>query len=183
MSRERTITQESFDILLTWLDNDRDKAGQKYETIRNRLIKIFTCRGCNEAEDLADETINRVTIKAKEMVHNYVGEPALFFYGVAQKVYLESLRKKSSQTELPYNLALTEEEPDDMQEYLKRCLAKLEPDQRELVIEYYQSSKQSKIDHRKELAEQFGIAVNALRIRAHRIRNMLQKCVQKYIAT
>ena len=58
MNKDWILTQESFDALLNWLDPRREEAGQKYEDIRLRLIKIFTCRGCLEPEDLADETIN-----------------------------------------------------------------------------------------------------------------------------
>src|SRR4051794_16211659 len=94
MNREQNITQESFDRLLEWLDADRERAGYRYEAIRRRLITIFTCRGCREAEALADETINRVTIKLPEIADAYVGDPALYFYGVAQKVHLEYLRKR-----------------------------------------------------------------------------------------
>ena len=52
---------------------------------------------------------------------------------------------------------------------------------RELVLQYYQEEKQAKIDHRRRLAEQLGIALNALRIRAHRIRASLQECVQNCV--
>ena len=55
------LTQEDFDRLLRWLDANLEAAGKEYEAIRQRLIKIFARRGCSEAEDLADETINRVT--------------------------------------------------------------------------------------------------------------------------
>ena len=59
MKKGWVLTQELFDTLLDWLDPDRERAGHRYETIRLRLIKIFTSRGCPEAEELADETINR----------------------------------------------------------------------------------------------------------------------------
>jgi len=93
MNRENAATQVAFDCLLAWLDADREQAGRKYENIRLRLIRIFTCRGRHDAEELADETINRVTLKAPVVSKDYVGDPALYFYAVAQKVFLESLRK------------------------------------------------------------------------------------------
>jgi len=79
--------------MLDWLDTDRERAGSKYEAIRLRLIKIFTCRGCQAAEELADETINRVIARIVEIANGYQGDPALYFYGVAQKVFLEDARK------------------------------------------------------------------------------------------
>jgi DNA-directed RNA polymerase specialized sigma24 family protein len=176
MNREWVLTQEAFDRLLSWLDPNRDEAGKKYEIIRSRLIKIFTCRGCNEAEELADETINRVTLKIEAIGESYVGEPAFYFYGVAHKVHLEYLRKRP----VPQASALTISLEQDEQEYecLDHCVQQLSPKQRELILEYYQEEKHAKIDYRKQLARKMGIALNALRIRAHRIRASLQQCIQ-----
>ena len=66
MGRESDLSQEAFDRLLAWLNPNRALAGEKYEEIRRRLIKIFTCRGCTCPEVLADETINRVARKVKK---------------------------------------------------------------------------------------------------------------------
>jgi hypothetical protein len=52
MNKNWVLSQEAFDALLDWLDPDREQAGIKYEQIRLRLIKIFTGRGCSDAEDL-----------------------------------------------------------------------------------------------------------------------------------
>jgi DNA-directed RNA polymerase specialized sigma24 family protein len=180
MKKEWVLTQESFDALLAWLDPNRDVAAKKYETIRTRLIKIFSCRGCLEAEDLADETINRVTSKLPEIHETFSGEPARYFYGVGNKIHLEYSRRK------PRSMPLepAQENRDEVErEYqcLERCLDKLTPDSRELVLEYYREEKQAKIVHRRRLAEQLGIAVNALRIRAHRIRASLQDCVRNCV--
>ena len=65
MHKDWSLSQEDFDALLAWLDPEREQAGLKYEQIRGSLIKIFTGRGCTDPEELADETINRVTAKIK----------------------------------------------------------------------------------------------------------------------
>lgn len=184
MKKEWVLTQEAFDGLLDWLDADRERAGRRYETIRYRLIKIFACRGCGEAEDLADETMNRVSARVQEIAHSYTGDPALYFYGVAQKVHLESLRNRRAPEVLFREASATGVDPmiaDEIEgesECLERCMDSLPAENRRLVLEYYQQDKQAKIDHRKRLASEFGIAVNALRIRAHRIRLTLQQCLQ-----
>lgn len=175
MNQENALTQTAFDSLLAWLDADREQAGKKYESIRQRLIKIFTCRGCLDAEELADETINRVTVKAPLIAKEYTGDPALYFYGVAQKVFLESLRKRPPVVMPPP--VVRSDEIEQEYECLERCMGQLSQSNRELVLEYYQNDKRAKIDHRKKLAERLGIAQNALRIRAHRIRVSLQQCV------
>jgi len=187
MKKDWVLTQDAFDGLLDWLDPDREVAGRKYEAIRLRLIKIFTCRGCSEAEDLADETINRVAARVGEIATDYQGEPAAYFYGVAQKVYLEHLRKvKVKQAEVPLDSsfndpAMRKDRVDDdiepSYECLEHCLEHLPSANRQLVLEYYRQERKAKIDHRKLLAAELGIAVNALRIRAHRIRRSLEQCV------
>jgi DNA-directed RNA polymerase specialized sigma24 family protein len=58
-------------------------------------------------------------------------------------------------------------------------MQKLTPQNRDFVIQYYQEEKRAKIDNRRELAERLGIALNAVRIRAHRIRATLHECVRQ----
>src|SRR6186997_757515 len=98
MKHDWFLSQDDFDALLDWLDSDREQAGIKYEEIRRRLIKIFTGRACVEAEDLADETINRVTSKLDELGTEFEGDRGRYFFGVANKVYLEYTRRKSPQS-------------------------------------------------------------------------------------
>ncbi len=175
MNKNWVLTQESFEALLAWLDPNREVAGQKYEHIRIRLIKIFACRGCYEPEDLADETINRVTNRLEEIESTFIGERARYFYGVANKVHLEYLRRKPAPP-LPA-MTNTSEEAERRYQCLERCVGRLTPESRELVLQYYQEEGRAKIEHRKDFADRLGIAVNALRIRAHRIRRSLQDCV------
>jgi RNA polymerase sigma factor (sigma-70 family) len=173
-NKDWTLTQESFDQLLAWLDSDREISGRRYEGIRTRLIKLFACRGCAESEDLADECINRVAKKVPQIVNTYEGDPALYFYGVARHIHQEYLRRPAPAPEPTPQL---DEESEQEYECLSKCLEELPLDSRELVLQYYQQEKKAKIDHRKEMALRLGIAVNALRIRAYRIRATLQSCV------
>ena len=48
---------------------------------------------------------------------------------------------------------------------------------RDLLMDYYQNDKQDKIDFRKTLARQLGIAANALRLRVHRLRTNVHTCL------
>jgi DNA-directed RNA polymerase specialized sigma24 family protein len=175
MKKQWDTTQESFDRLLAWLDDNRDQAGKKYEVIRNRLIKMFTCRGCGEADDLADETISRVTAKVPEIAPTYEGEPVLYFYGVARKVHHEWLRRQNrSVPQVPINEAGDER----VYECLDRCMETVPEENRQLVLRYYENEKTAKIEERKTIASDLGININALRIKAHRIRQILRKCVK-----
>jgi len=180
MKTDTVLTQECFDAMLAWLDPDRDRAGQKYERIRERLIKIFTCRGCYEAEELADETINRVARRAPELKETYVGEPIRYFCGVANKVHMEYLRRKR-----PPSPPLEPDQDDEMEvehNCLDNCIEQLTPEKRDLFYKYFEEEKAAKIAQRKSLAKQFGVSLNALRIRAHRIRATLENCVKACVS-
>jgi DNA-directed RNA polymerase specialized sigma24 family protein len=179
MNKNWNLSKELFDALLAWLDSDREKAAIKYEEIRSRLIKIFTCRGHSEAEDLADETINRVTSRLSEIEDQFTGDRGRYFYGVANKVQLEFLRRKQPQA--PPEPSSDSSRVELEYQCLEECISKLSEENRELVLRYYQADGRAKIEQRKLLAEKLGIAPNALRIRAYRIRAALQECVEKCV--
>lgn len=175
--------EDNFDALLAWLDPDREQAGAKYEHIRHSLINIFSWHGCADAEDLADETISRVTNKVRELAPNYNGDPALYFYGVAKKMQWEVGRREQATAEVPSldNVKDSHSQPEseDLEpeyECLDQCLAQLSAADRNLILLYYQQ-EQPKIDSRKELARKMDIAPNNLRVRVHRIRLALHKCI------
>jgi len=177
LKKKWELTPEAFGRLLTWLDADGERAGQKYEEIRDRLIRIFVCRGCPVAEDLADEAINRVIRKLPEIAGTYSGKPELYFYGVAYKVFKEYGKVGPEARPLPGPGPPEDSGP----EYacLERCMQTLPLGDQELVLQYYREEKQSKIDYRKELARRLGIEPNALRIRAYRIRVRLAMCIDQ----
>lgn len=183
MKKDWVLSQDEFNAMLAWLDPDWERAGTKYETIRVRLIKILTCRGCPSPEELADETINRVASKVPEIVGTWEGDPSLYFYKVAQNIFLEWRRVNIRQVDVPVEEAQSvpavAAASDEIAEHdcLERCLQQLAEGERTLMLEYYRQQGQAKIDHRKKLATEMGIAVNALRIRAHRIRRSLRQCV------
>ena len=154
----------------------------EYERLRGKLIRIFARRGCQFPEDLADETISRVAERVHEIAATYEGDPARYFYGVARNVYLEYMRRPKTVL-LEENRSGTEVVDRDLvrneEAYtcLECCMDELTDDERRLISEYYQYDKSAKIDHRKELAESLGLGLNALRIKAYRIRQRLYRCV------
>jgi DNA-directed RNA polymerase specialized sigma24 family protein len=171
--KKRDLTRESFDLLLDWLDTDRESAGREYERIRARLIRIFACRGCRVPEELADETINRVARKVREVAGDYKGDPAFYFYAVGLKVYLEY--SKSMPSVLPVPAPATDRDDFERRlDCLDRCLDALSSENREIIMAYYGAEAGSKKEVRKNLAAKLGIGPNALWIRAHRIRNQLR---------
>ena len=179
MNKNWSLSQEAFDALLDWLDSDREQAGIKYEQIRSRLIKIFTGRGCVDPEDLSDETINRVTRKLNEIQDEFTGDRARYFFGVANKVYMEYLRRKPPQ--LPPQRLPDPGRAELEHRCLERCIDRLSSEDRDLFVRDYGTKGAMQADRRKALADELGISVNALRIRVYRIRTALKKCVEKCI--
>lgn len=176
MKEARQPTQEEFEGLLAWLDENRDNAAMKYENLRIRLIRMFASRGCPVAEELTDETINRVSLKAEEQKKTYVGDPALYFFGVAQNVYKEWIRPRAIQP--PDPPPSNDEDHERRLDCLDRCVADLSDENRKCVLEFNSLSGRARINNRKNIADESGITQNALRIRAHRIRKTLRKCVE-----
>ena len=177
VKQHRSVTQEEFDSLLLWLDADPERAGQRYVEIRQKLIRNLARRGCWEAEELADETMNRVAVKVVCGIgEGYVGDQAAYFCGVAHNVCLEWL-KDLNRDRLPMPPPDPPEEKERCFDCLESCLKQLDADDRNLIIEYYRDEKRAKIDHRKELSEKLGVTLNTLRMRAHRIKMVLQQCV------
>ena len=141
------------------------------------MIRIFSSRGCCDAEDLADKTCNVVISKIDWLVENYVGDPALYFYAVAKKIYLESLKKKP----LPIP-PCPDPEPDEVEEvcgYLDECLNKLPSADRVVVLKYHEGEKAEKIRNRQKLAQELKISRNALRIRVCHIHTRLRTCIER----
>jgi RNA polymerase sigma-70 factor, ECF subfamily len=182
--KEYVLTAEAFAKLLAFLDADPEQAGEKYEATRRMLIKFFDWRGAFLVDELADETLNRVTRKIDE--GDEIRDFLNYCYGVARLVFLENLkrpdRKREPIEDLEPLLAAPEamsEEEDQQYECFDGCLETLPPESREVIMQYYQDEKRDKIGHRKELAESLGIPLNALRSRAQRVRDRLEKCVSQ----
>lgn len=178
------MSPDDFERFLQWLDPDREKAGEKYPVIQARLTRYFTCRGCGvDADQLADETISRVTRKIEQIADAYVGERLPYFLGVSRNVYSEYLKKLIvMRTSQPPPAPDSADEKELLDRCLEGCMNRLTSENRDLILEYYTGEKSDKIAHRRRLADKFGIAPNALRIRAHRIRTDLRHCVEDCVA-
>ncbi len=181
------LNRQSFEKMLDWLDKDREIAGQKYEAIRFRLIKVLNYRGCLEGESLADEVMDRVAKKIDTLAETYQGDPAFYFLNVANKIYLEHLRKPVA-VELSDNLAdpsdtsSTEEDFQPEFNCLSKCLESLPSAKRNFIRDYYQENKKKKLSNLQQIADSEGIEVTSLHMRAFRLRASLQKCVLDCLA-
>ena len=186
MGKDLEITEEAFELFLRWLDPDPETAANKYEDIRRNLIILLVRWGCTEADHLADVAIDRVIRRAQEMAATYKGDPAPYFITVARNLVKEWLPARQKQTELPDDVPRPPEpDPDQEREYqcLDVCIQRLPEGDREMVVRYYEQNKQAKIDHRKQLANEMGIGLNALRIKACRARAALRQCIDQCLTS
>lgn len=189
MVRDSAVPTESFNEILAWLNPDREEAGNIYVQLRHDLTKIFTWNRCADPEGLTDEVIDRVARKVHSLRHTFQGDPRLFFYGVARNLIRENPKKTKTQvslegTDVPSDPAndIAEETAIVREECLNFCLRELSGDRRKLIVAYYAGEKQAKIDHRTEIAKEFGISVENLRVRAHRIRGTLEQCIERCVS-
>ena len=65
---------------------------------------------------------------------------------------------------------------------LERCTGELTPANRDLIAKYYIGNERLRIENRRSLAERLGITMNAVSIRACRIRDKLEACVRQCAA-
>jgi len=180
--RKWALTQEAFDKLLSAFGEDQESAAEKYLEIRKNLVRFFEWRGCPFPEDHADETINRVARRLDE--GEEIGNPTGYCMGVARMLLLEINKERAREQQALGEMASSQVAASDASEAeghiecLRSCLQNLSASNRELIIEYYQGEKGAKIKNRRRLVERLGIPVNTLRMRALRLRERLQACVE-----
>jgi RNA polymerase sigma factor (sigma-70 family) len=176
--------------LLRLFDQDRDRAGEKYEHLRRRLIKFFEWNSCFPAEDLADEAFQRLEQRIGQVeIHDVVG----FAWGVAKNLRLEARRRNSrtvSIADLPLNQDPLPDQRDhekDLHEKMQQerrfkclqmCLQRMHEPDRQLFLAYHNVQGEG-LGYRQGLARRLSITLGALRVRVNRMRDQLEKCARK----
>lgn len=77
-------------------------------------------------------------------------------------------------------LILADEQLSQEEKYecLELCLQRLKHHERELITRYYEKDKRAKIISRKNLAQEYGLTMKALSLRALLIREKLRICIE-----
>ena len=179
------LTADKFEGLLSRLDADRERAGQRYEDLRRTLVRYFEWRGAPFPEEHADEVLNRLAGKLSEGVE--VRNVRAYSHEVARLVLLEAFKGRDGRTE---PLESVKSEPasdanasDEALEKelrlscLEDCLCAMPAESAELILEYYRAGERSQIERRKALAERLGLRRDALANRVQRLRDRLEHCV------
>lgn len=186
--KEWPADHAAFRRFLNWLDDGIDSSGQRYLEIRHRLVKYFDRKSCLSPDELADETLQRVSRRLNEAGEIRDASPAQYCYIVAKFVFLEYRRSPSrSHVSLEAVPGLGDttvsdrpapgDEKGGRLHCLEHCLQKLASENRDLILEYYRGERRAKIESRRRMAARLGLTMNALAIRAARIREKLENCV------
>lgn len=178
---ERGLNGEALDCLLRSLDEDREAAGENYVLLRRKLVRFFEWRGAVSPDDCADRTLN---VAARRIADGEeVRSLPSYCGGVARMVLLEE--RRTAERERIALHALPSPHPADSatddearQRAFEACLEALPADSRELILAYYQGDGRARIAAREQMATRLGIPMNALRIRAHRIRARLEEALR-----
>lgn len=193
--KDWVLTSSAFHALLVWLDEGAQSEGQKYLETRRRLVAYFDRKNCPMPDELADETLNRVARRLEEESVIETDAPARYCYIVARFVFMEHLRGAQKDSALLEEIrrqprgidpgaGRADEETEvkeKMLDCLEQCTGKLDPPNHEIITRYYTGKERVKIENRRALAERLGITVNALSIRACRIRDRLEDCVRQCV--
>jgi RNA polymerase sigma factor (sigma-70 family) len=182
-----------FESLLRLLDPERERAGEKYEQLRRKLIKFFEWNSCFPPEDLADETFKRLEHKIDKVQIVDVGG---FTWGIAKNVRQETRKQAGRTLHIP-DLERREgswPDPYDSEEAigekiqqerrlkcLQLCLQRMAKSDRELFLAYHNVSGES-LPYRREMAQRLGLTLGALRVRVNRLRAQLEKCARQCFA-
>ncbi len=190
------LTNEAFERLLDFLNADRQRAAQEYEKVREKLTRFFEWKGCIPGAEFADETMDRVARKLEQGLETDPENPYLYFHGVASRVARERWHRAAatqSLDDMPQTRTLavppspSVETSDALQTErklgcLENCIGRLTPSSRDLLVAYHLGGAGGHIGRRKNLAEKLNIPAAALRLRVFRVRQQMERCMNRCLA-
>lgn len=161
-----------------------DGGAPAYEALRRRLILFFHIPAAADAEHLADVALERIGRRLAEGVE--VANVRAYALGVARLLLAETRAQHARQRRVERDPLFADtlvnaapEVSDATLRALQACLSTVEPDGRELILAYYGADGGERIRLRQALAARRGLSLNALRNRALRLRETLERCLRQ----
>jgi RNA polymerase sigma factor (sigma-70 family) len=178
------VHRETLKQLLDLLDPDERQAAEEYRKLHERLTRFFEWNNVEDPTALADETLDRLGKRAAETgIKGGVRDVSAFALGVARHILQEEARRQQKSAEISRHWNIRGPSPsseaEEMADALQHCLAKMQPDRRELLEAYYVYSGNEKAKMHQKLAQDLGLSINALRNRALRARKELEASIRK----
>lgn len=179
-----TLTADRLERLLHALDDDRERAADRYTLLVRRLIAFFGWQRCAEAERLADEVMDRVARRLSE--GEAVANVPAYALGVARLVVREAQARQVRDDRAAHELEILSRPASTADDTalgcLDGCLQRLAPDRRRELLDYYGADVGARIEGRKRQAAALGVSPLALRNRMLRLRHGLETCVTRCLA-
>jgi DNA-directed RNA polymerase specialized sigma24 family protein len=141
---------------------------REYDQLSDRLDAYFRARRC-PADELVAETLFRLVVKAAE--GTVIVDLSRYAGGIARHVYANWVAMEAA-----VDGAIEPIMPREMSppvECLTRCLARLDPQDRELLEAYYLDPPHDRV----RLLTESGISANALRLRVFHVKERLRSCM------
>lgn len=195
----REVNAEQFGALLDRLHPERERAWIIYAGVRERLTRFFADKNCLTPVECADDALDRAARRLSAGAEITVEDPYLYILGIAYNVlreYWKDAERKSVELDALVHARHPAGDPADERheeelrvererrlDCLGRCLAEQTPEQRAFLDAYHTgASGAERIEGRRRLAAELGVELNALRIRACRARDRLEKCLRACLA-
>lgn len=178
-----TLDARAFELLLAALAPEREAAAIRYEELRVRLIRVLRWERTGDPEALADEAFSRLARRLAE--GEAVADVPAYLSGIARYLVKEDIAQRQRALPLDGDHAARESNAGEVERAhaaLERCLSTLDATQRALVLSYYEGDQMARIRNRQKQAAALGLALNALRNRALRLREKLEACVRAQLA-
>lgn len=164
-----------------------DESGEDvvFTYYRQRLVRFFLWQHVSDPDLCADETFARVATKLAD--GEQIQDMRAYLFGTARMVAREWATRELRRQRALHLFAVADstrqlsgdQTPSTAAlDCLRCCLRELSPQQQDLIRSYYTGDQQDRIRNRAQLAEQLGLEMNALRNKAMRLRQRLEKCIQ-----
>jgi DNA-directed RNA polymerase specialized sigma24 family protein len=176
------MSPEDFARFLESLSPDEEEAGRLYIRLHKKLIGFFGMKGISDSTGAADETLKRAAARLAGGAD--VPDMERYCLGIARNVAKEWWRRERREEEVFQRFvgSLADDsagEVERIEHILKPCFERLKSEDRELLVAYCSVPEGlSRAEHRRQLADELGITVGALRIQVSRLRDKLEECVE-----
>jgi DNA-directed RNA polymerase specialized sigma24 family protein len=181
--------REHFLRLLARLSPDRERAWQKYASLRQKLVTFFEPH--LEAEELAENVLDRIAKKEDSYEITNVAE---FAFGVARNLKKETYRRDLAKVPAsdggdfpvdgpgPENALIETIDGEKQRRCFFVCMQHLTSEERDLIFEYFPNDEEQPDERRHKLAQRLNVTSGALRTRMTRLREKLESCCGRCIA-
>jgi DNA-directed RNA polymerase specialized sigma24 family protein len=133
---------------------------------------------------LVDQAFDQTIKRLPHIIDDFQGEPAKYIYVVAIRLLAKYFEERSKIAPLPDpDLLPDPAQKPDLEaerafECIERCLSRLQPEQRRLFENYYREIKNAG-KYRRQLAEELRLPIEALRLKAFRIKEIMRVCTEE----